>query len=323
MLSVSATNKPAIYSSLSKSKLVTYRGVSKRTAQSAQALVLVGLNDDRVGPPSEQPLVAVSREADENPDLLPDTKMYPMQVIQFSASGAPGDIRQVLLHHNTYMPDPSVFKQKIVNLEEAYLHSTLSNWDGKTEMDKALIVGSSMYRQNAVTFSLRFNHKRGAILRKDLGNVFRSIRNQLSSVTALGPTLITVELDKQGRPHLHGIVQTDLGGDEVRAALAPVSGRLSNPGFRRYRLDVRRSVNAIAWVTYMTKDLLGLPERESAKLIYMSQSARQRGKQHLTELRAFAKQKVGVTPEWRGRAAVCSGAAPRVVRRKRVRPVLN
>jgi len=267
--------------------------------------------------------VVVSRDIDENPNQLPDTKMYLTQVIQFRASGAPGDIRQALLHHNSYMPDPSVFKQKAVNLEEAYLHSTLSNWEGKTAMDKALIVGSSMYRQNAVTFSLRFNHKRGAALRQELSNTFRSIRNQLGSVTALGPTLITVELDKQGRPHLHGIVQTNLSGDEVRAALAPASGRLSNPGFRKFQLDVRRSVNSVAWVAYMTKDLLMLPDRESAKLIYMSQTARQCGKQHLCELRALAKQKLGITPEWRGRASFHSDSLHRVVRMKVAPAILN
>ncbi|WP_139351544.1 hypothetical protein [Rhodanobacter sp. C06] len=268
--------------------------------------------------------MVVSKEVDENPTLLPDTKMYPLQVIQFHVTGAPGDIRQALLHHNSYMPDPSVFKQKVVNLEEAYLHSTLSNWEGKAAMDKALIVGSSMYRRNAVTFTLRFNHKKGATLRKELGNTFRSLRNQLGSVTALGPTLITVELDKQGRPHLHGIVQTDANLADVRAALGPASGRLSNPTFRKFRLDVRRSVNPVAWVTYITKDLLGLPEQESAKLIYMSQSARQCGKQHLGELRGLAKQKLGITPEWRGRAAaVCSGGGHRVVRRKRAHSLLN
>lgn len=323
MLSVSTTNKSAIHSPLSKPKLVTFHGVSKRTAQSAQALVLIGLSDDRVGPPSGQPLVIVSREADENLNLLPDTKMYSLQVIQFRTAENPGTIRQALLHHNSHMPDPSVFKQKVVNLEEAYLHSTLSNWEGKTVMDKALIVGSSMHRKNAVTFSLRFNLKRGAALREEMSNTFRRLRNQLGPVTDLGPTLITVELDQQGRPHLHGIVQTNLSGDEVRAALAPVSGRLSNPGFRKFRLDVRRSVNSVAWVAYMTKDLLMLPDRESAKLIYMSQTARQCGKQHLCELRALAKQKLGITPEWRGRASFHSDSLHRVVRMKVAPAILN
>lgn len=303
MLSVLSALSRSIVSPSSKRHFVSYPTRSKRTHQAAQVLVLTSLIDGRVAPGPQPRLVTVSVQS--TTDVLVDTnsKMSGKKVIQLDVENEQRTIRDLLFPSHFYMSNGNVMKQRVVNLDEGFLHSTLSSWDKKTKLDKALIVGSYMATTNAMTFTLRFSPDRQEKLRENPGQEFRLLRNHLSKVRQLGPTMMTLELDKKGRPHIHGIVATDASVKDVRAALWPAGGDSGNPGFNPHKLDVVPADAALGWVSYMTKDLLKLPEGQAAELIDLSNPARKAGEAHLAKLRELSVSKLGINPDMRGRAA--------------------
>lgn len=309
VFSVSSTNSTPAVSVLSKPLFVTYPNRSVRTFQSAQVLVLTALLDSRVAQCSKSRLVTVSVKSSTELMVDTNTKISGKRVIQLDVENEGWTIRDLLFPAGLYMSNGNVMKQKIVNIDEGYLHFTLSSWSNNTELNKALIVGSYMATTNALAFTLRFSPDRQQKLKGNSGRSFRVLRNHLAEVKRLGPTMMTLELDKQGRPHIHGIVATDASVKTVRAALWPAGGTSGNPGFNPHKLDVGPVADALGWTCYMTKDLLALPDAGATALIDMSNPARRAGEAHLLKLRELSLSKLGINPDMRGRAAFYSQSA--------------
>lgn len=303
MLSVSsAISRPSV-SALSKPLFVTYPSGSKRRTQSVQVLVLAAVGDDRVAAPPTRRLVTVTIKKNEQHPDLSDSNKSGKRFVHLDVGNDQRTIREILFPNQFYMADGNVFKQQAVVIDEGHLHSALSSWNKKTDVEKALILGSYMTTTPAMTFTLRFSQDRQDSIKRNPGAMFRSMRNHFAEVKRLGPTVMTLEMDKQGRPHIHGVVATAQSERTVRDALWPAGGRSGNPGFNYHQLKVKPTDNALGWLCYMTKDLLKLPEEESAQLIDISQSAKQVGESHFMKLRELSRSKLGITPDMRGRAA--------------------
>lgn len=303
MLSVSSTRSRPSVSALSKPFFVTYPSGSKRRAQSAQVLVLTAVGDDRVAVSPNPRLVTVTIKKNELLPNLPDSNKSGKRSVQLDVGNDQRTIREILFPNQFYMADGNVFKQQTVVIDEGYLHSALSSWGKKSDMEKALILGSYMTTTPAMTFTLRFSQDRQDSIKKNPGAMFRSMRNHFADVKRLGPTVMTLEMDKQDRPHIHGVVATPESERIVRDALWPAGGRSGNPGFNYHQLQVKPTDNALGWVCYLTKDLLKHPEEVSSQLIDISQSAKQVGESHFKKLRELSQSKLGITPDMRGRAA--------------------
>lgn len=314
-----SSSAPPSVSSLSKTKIVSYPAPSPAHQQSAQAIVLTGLTDPRITTPAQSPLVAITLEAlQKNPPQF-NTNRYGKRVICLDMGNDLRSLRDALLPPRIYFPKPYLLNQRQIYLDEAYLHSTLSNWDGKDSIDKLMLTASAVGSRPSVAFTVRFGEKRLKSLGSDPAAALRKIRNELSSLTSLGATMVTVELDKGGRLHLHGMVVTDASGADVKRLLWALGGSTTNTAFRnRNQVKIVPATSPVCWVMYMTKDLIDQPEAVAKRLIYMSRSATGLGREHLPELRNLAEQKLGIKPDWRGRSAVYANPGIRVMTRSTV-----
>lgn len=213
------------------------------------------------------------------------------------------NLHQTFLPKGSYFPKPHLLRQRTLNLDEGYLHSTLSAWEGKSELDKLLITASALSAIPCVAFTVNFSEPRQKVLGTDIPSAFHRLRNVLAGLNKLGPSMATLERDEKGRLHLHGIVGTTEPWNVVRARLLPVGGRSKNEKFNdRYQVQPKQAYSPLFWAMYMTKELLDLPATESEHLIYMSESARRLGHNHLSVLRDLAEQKFNRKFDWRGRA---------------------
>lgn len=292
-------------SSLSKTKIVSYPAISPAHQQSAQAIVLTGLTDARVTPPTQSPLVAITLETTWKNPSQSYTKKYGKRVICLDMGNDLRSLREALFPARIYFPKPYLLNQRQILLDEAYLHSTLSNWDGKNSIDKLMLTASAIGSRPSVAFTVRFGEKRLKSLGSDPATALRKIRNELSSLTSLGATMMTVELDKGGKLHLHGMVVTGASGADVKRLLWALGGSTTNTAFRnRNQVKIVPATSPVCWAMYMTKELIDQPEAVTKSLIYMSQSATRLGREHLPELRDLAERKLGIKPDWRGRSAV-------------------
>jgi hypothetical protein len=303
-------------SSLSKTKIVSYPALSPGHQQSAQAIVLAGLTDARVTAPAQSPLVAITLEAiQENPSKV-NTNKYGKRVLCLDMGNDLRSLRDTLLPPRIYFPKPYLLNRRQLFLDEAYLHSTLSNWDGRNSIDKLMLTASAIGNQRSVAFTVRFGEKRLKSLGSEPASALRKIRNELSSLTSLGATLMTVELDQGGRLHLHGMVVTDASGSDIKRLLWALGGSTTNTAFRnRNQVKIVPATSPVCWAMYMSKELIDQPEAVTKRLIYMSQSATKLGREHLPELRDLAEQKLGIKPDWRGRSAVYSNPGIRLMTR--------
>lgn len=267
----------------------------------------------------QSPLVAITLEAvHENPSQF-NTNRYGKRAICLDMGNDLQSLRDALLPPRIYFPKSYLLNQRQIYLDEAYLHSTLSNWDGKNSVDKLMLTASAIGNQRSVAFSVRFGEKRLRSLGSDPAKALRKIRNELSSLTSLGATMMTVELDKKGKLHLHGMVVTDASGAEIKRLLWALGGSTSNSAFRNlHQVRIVPTTSPVCWAMYMTKDLIDQREAVTKRLIYMSQSATRLGREHLPELRDLAEQKLGIKPDWRGRSAVYADPGIKVMTRSTV-----
>lgn len=311
ILTSDSTARPSVSFSTNPT-VVTYPAASAAHRQSAQAIVLHTLTHPSVGPVEENPLVAASLESTTTIPLRSNTKQYGKRALRLDMGNDVRSLHQAFLPAGSHFPKPHWLRQRTLYLDEGYLHLSLSAWEGKSELDKLLITASAMSAIRCVAFTVNFSEQRQKALLADLPSAFRKLRNTLAGMNNLGASMATLERDKKGRLHLHGIVVTGEPWAVVRAALRPVGGKSKNKKFDdRFQVLPKRAHSPLFWAMYMTKDLTALPTSESEGLLYMSQSARKLGRDHMSTLRTFAEQKFDMKCDLRGRAAVYTKSCKR------------
>lgn len=226
-------------------------------------------------------------------------------------------LRQALNFQKARFPGAHVhlIKKSALLLDEAYLLTSLSSWTRQTDKDKLLTIASAFMGRRVVAFTINFGERRLARLGDDTAGVVRTIKNQWSPIVQLGPTVAVVERTPTGRVHLHGMVATDTPISGMKPLLSAAGGR-SNSTFFENCKKVKGEVafNALGWAMYMMKDLMELPDAETDKLIYISQSASSLGASHVKELKVRAEAVVGAKLEWRGKASVYTSSRRGAVR---------
>lgn len=291
---------------------VTYPATSPKVNQSAQAVVLHALTDPTVGPPEHMPLVSATLKPVSEISHRSNTKRSGKNALQLDMGNDLRSLHEVFLPDRSHFPSPHILRRNQVQLDEAYLHSTLSAWEGKSELDKLLITASAMSATTSVAFTVDFSKQRQISLGADLPGAFRKLRNSLSELNSLGAAIATLEIDRKGRLHLHGMVATSESWSVVRKALKPIGGKSGNKKFNaRYQIKPKPAHSPLFWAMYITKDLVGMSQTERDKMIYRSQSATQMARVHLAKLNDLAEQKLGCKGEMRGRSAVYSRACKR------------
>lgn len=303
-MTTSATSARASVSFPSNTAFVTYPATSPAIRQTSETLVLLGLTNDLVDAPARAPLVSLCCLPTSDVQRPSYRKMSGKRTLKFDVGNDMRSLADILIPPPAYIPKPHLLRQRQLYMDEGHLHATLCNWDSKSELDRALIAANGMPTASTHTFSVNFSEARQRSLGADLSQAFRKLRNELSQLSRLGPTVATLEHDGGGRLHLHGMVSADVDVAALRAILFDLGGRAANKRFRRYQTDIKPATTTLGWLMYMTKGLIKLPEAETAKHIYMSSSAKLLGKGHLVELRKAAERKLGIKPEFRGRAAV-------------------
>jgi hypothetical protein len=227
------------------------------------------------------------------------------QAVQLDVDDTTLTLKQTLLPPRTYVPNEKILKQQQVALDEAHIHSLLSSWEGKDLICKMMITASAMSLQPSFPFTVRFGENRAQRLARDPSQALRKIRNELSPLIALGPTMVTVEFDKKGMLHLHGVVGTKAGWPDVKKILQVIGGKSTSQPFKNCHQVVTKPPRSLCgWAAYMTKDLINMPIPERDDFIYLSPSAKQLGKAHLPVLKELTKEKLGVVSDWRGKASV-------------------
>ncbi|MGN6329399.1 MAG: hypothetical protein ACTHL5_10700 [Rhodanobacter sp.] len=235
------------------------------------------------------------------------TKRSGKRTLKFDVGNDMRSLGDILFPGPVYLPKPHLLRQRQLFMDEGYLHTSLCSWDSKSELDRALVIASGMPASSTHTFSVNFSEARQRKLGVDVSQAFRKLRNELSQLSRLGPTVMTLERDADGRLHLHGMVSADVSVAALRAALLGVGGSVTSIPFRNlHQVKIKPATFTLGWLMYITKGLIKLREAQVAQHIYMSSSAKLLGKGHLVELRKAAERKLGFKPELRGRAAVYS-----------------
>lgn len=306
---------------ISESKFVSYPATSAARARTIEAVVLRALADGGVDHPDRSPLVAITRTSLHGEHGPIHTKNSQTLALKLDMGNNLKDLGEVLFPPRTSIPTPSLLRTRKLILDEAYLHALLATWESKGELDKLLITANAMPADRTLTFTVNFSEKRQRSLGIDLTAAFKKMRNELGSIADLGPTLATLERDGDGRLHLHGMIMTAASPAKLRQLLLKLGGMSEDVRFRNTRqVKIIPATCALGWGLYMTKDLLKLPPSESDTLIYASQTARRLGKSHLEELRSASIWKLGIKPDFRGRAVARRhgrDASPRHAPRRR------
>jgi len=200
--------------------------------------------------------------------------------------------------------------KRVIDLDEHYLHTTLSSWAGKNDLERMLVISSAMSATRCIGFTVRFNERKQKSLASDIPKAFRKLRNELVSLNALGPCMMTLEKDQAGRLHVHGLIATDTEAKRLRDVLRQLGGYSSDARFRNcFQVDTKVAFNPLCWTHYMLKDLVRLPPPARQDWFYISRAAANLGETHLPVLRRLALDKLGVKPELRGRATVFAARA--------------
>lgn len=304
-----STVPAATYTYVSESNFVSYPSTSAARARTIEAAVLRALADDRVDHPDRSPLVALTRTALHGKHGPIYTKNAQTLALMLDMGNNIDDLGETLLPPPSHIPTPSLLRTRKLILDETYLHALLATWDSKSQLDKALIIANAMPDGCTLTFTVNFSKKRQRSLGADLTVAFKKMRNELASIADLGPTLATLEHDDKGRLHLHGMIMTEASPATLRKLLLKLGGMSESIPFRNTRqVKIKPATCPLGWGLYMTKDLLTLPPSESGHLIYASQAAKRLGKAHLEELRSASVRKLGIKPDFRGRAAKRHGS---------------
>jgi len=321
MNDISLRSTGATVTYISESDFVSYPPTSAARARTIEAVVLRALTDDRVDHPDRSPLVALIQTSLHGEHGPIHTKNSQTLAIKLDMGNNLEELGEVLFPPRTKIPTRSLLRTRKLILDETHLHALLSTWDNKGELDKVLIIANAMPAERTLTFTVNFSKKRQHSLGADLRLAFKKMRNELGSIADLGPTLATLEHDDKDRLHLHGMIMTDTSPATLRKLLLKLGGVSENVRFRNTRqVKIIPATCPLGWGLYMTKDLLKLPTSESDTLIYASQTARRLGKAHLEELRSASVRKLGIRPDFRGRASASRhgrDASPRHSARRR------
>lgn len=305
MTTVIPRRASAIVSALSNPLFVSYPPTSAGARQTSEAVVLHGLTSNLVGGPGDPCLVSLSTAP--TPSICRPTyrKRSGKRTLVFDVGNDLRTLKEILIPEQSYLPKPNLLRTRQLLMDEAYLHTTPCSWDTKSDLDRALIVASGMASKNTKAFTVDFTQARQKSLGSNLPQAFRKLRNELALLSRLGPTVVTLEHDPKGRLHLHGMVSSDVDHEALRAVLLGLGGRSDSISFRNcHQVDITPANFTLGWLTYITKTLIRLPDQTASQRIYMSSSSKLLGKGHLLELRRAAEHKLGIIPDWRGRAAV-------------------
>jgi len=273
--------------------------------QAAQLIVLESLTNPAVDRPDHSPLVAITMKATTAILGLDDMNKSGKRSVHLDVDDKEFSLKQALLPPRTYVSGSKVLKKQQVALDEGHLHSLLSSWESKDSISKMMIIANAMSQHPSIPFTVRFGENRASRLGRNPSQALRKIRNELTPLIALGPTMVTVELDKKGVLHLHGVVTTNTVWTSVKKVLQAIGGKSTSQAFtNRHQAVIKPPSSLCGWVAYMTKDLIDMPIPEREGFIYVSQSATQLGKAHLPVLNNLAHEKLDVISDWRGKASV-------------------
>lgn len=292
---------------------ITWCGVPEATRIAAQSLLLQGLEHPDVGPEATGPLVAM------DPVTVPPvciqviyTKAYmkglslpidkSIEAIQFKTDSP--SLHQALFHRARLL-DTILKGKRTLYIEPAYAHRTLSAWNGKSDVERLLIIASHYANKGFIPFTVNFGERLLQTITANPDRAFKTLGNKLVKVNTLGPLVLALEANDKGRFHLHGFVDTDASPKQVWDLLIHLGGRSSNLHFRnRRQVHVwPRTCHPIGWANYLIKDIIKLPDQQRSSRIYISQAAMKVGRNHLDELRLQCEQKLSVRPGLRGRAS--------------------
>lgn len=317
-------SQQCVTSYLSESNFVSYPAANTALQQTAEAVVLRGLADDRVGAATMESLVSISLHGFDSLSLGTYAKTLGKRALCFKVNQGQESMGDILFPSPAYLPRRQPLRGSVLALDEAYIHSVLAVWENKSELEKLLITANGMPADDTWAFTVNFGERRLKSLSRDVSTAFKKIRNELASLSALGPVLATLEFDPDGRLHMHGMLVTDAPKQLLREVLLKIGGKSSNQAFTNLnQIDIRPATSPSGWVMYMTKGLIDLPASESGSLIYASQSAKRCGRDHLAQMRLQVEKKLGVSPEWRGRSSVYQGNRMRMVRKRRLMAIAN
>lgn len=293
-----------------KSNFVSFPARSTARDLTVKSALLLALKQVGPTPPGASPLVAVSVTTPTDLGLSTTlVKKAGKRTVQLDLGNNHGTIQSALLGAKTRCLDQVLLKKSKLYVDEGYLHEALKPWGKASSIDGLLLASTSLQGTRTVAFTVRFGDRRTR-LGSDPDQLMRKLRNEIASVAKFGPLMVVVEFDKAGRPHLHGMVQTNEPLPVVKDLLWRLGGKSSNYRFRNgFQVNMSESLNCMGWCHYMLKDLATLPQSEAEKHIYLSLAAKRAAQQMLDELTWVSRRRLLITPERRGRAHVYSAGA--------------
>ena len=288
-----------------KSSFVSFPARSPARDLTVKSALLLALKALGHTPPNEAPLVAVSLTSPEDLGLRPTlVKNAGKRVIQLDMGNHLESIQQALVGTKARCLDQQVLKKSKLYLDEAYLHDSLKPWVKTSDIDRMLLASTSFQGSRVLTFSVNFGDRRTR-MGSDPAQVLRSLRNEIGPLAKLGPVMMVFEQDADGRPHLHGMVQTAEAKPVVKQLLRRLGGGSSNYRFvNGFQVEIKEAKSCMGWCHYLLKDLAGLPQSDAEARIYVSPAARSAAHHMLDELNWVSRRRLLITPERRGRAQV-------------------
>lgn len=293
-----------------KSNFVSFPARSAARDLTVKSALLLALKQVGRTPPGASPLVAVSVTTPTDLGLSTTlVKKAGKRTVQLDLGNNHGTIQSALLGAKTSCLDQGVLKKPKLYLDEAYLHDALKPWEKASGIDQLLLASANLQGARVLTFSVNFGDRRTRI-GSDPVQALRRLRNEIVPLAKLGPVMMVFERDADGRPHLHGMVQTTEEVAVVKNLLRRLGGGSSNYRFvNLHQVDIKDGQSCMGWCHYMLKDLATLPQSEAEKHIYLSLAAKRAAQQMLNELTWVSRRRLLITPERRGRAHVYRGSA--------------
>jgi len=293
-----------------KSNFVSFPARSAARDLTVKSALLLALKQVGRTPPGASPLVAVSVTTPTDLGLSKTlVNKAGKRTVQLDLGNNHGTIQSALLGANTHCLDQGLLKKSKLYVDEGYLHEALKPWEKTSSIDRLLLASASLQGSRTLAFTVRFGDRRTR-LGSDPDQLIRKLRNEIAQVAKLGPLMMVVEFDKAGRPHLHGMVQTNERVPVVKDLLWRLGGKSSNYRFRNgFQVDLSESPNCMGWCHYILKDLATLPLCDAEKHIYLSLAAKATARQALDELTWVSRRRLLITPERRGRTQVHRASA--------------
>lgn len=288
-----------------KSNFVSFPARSAARDLTVKSALLLALKQLGHTPPGASPLVAVSVTTPTDLGLSSSlVKKAGERTVQLDLGNNHGTIQSALFGAKTSCLDKVVLKKPKLYLDEAYLHDALKPWEKASGIDQLLLASANLQGSRVLTFSVNFGDRRTR-MGSDPGQALRSLRNEIRPLANLGPVMMVFEHDADGRPHLHGMVQTTEAIPVVKNLLRRLGGGSSKYRFvNLHQVLIKEAESCMGWCHYMLKDLATLPQSEAEKHIYLSRSAQRAAHQMIDELTWVSRRRLLVTPERRGRAQV-------------------